>query len=482
VTHNNYPITPPLAPAETSTLPDWVTNPPILLIIATATVALAVLITAAALTARLVRRIRRPAEDMLTLGVAALATGVSAQGMWRFFEDKLGIDGPLRIMLFAFIELAVAASAIRARRNMRDTGSAGIDGIAVWALAGLTATLSAMDARSTAEALFRLAAPLVAAWLWERGMAVERRRITGRKRINWRITPERILVRLGLAEATERTVGEVDTQRRITLVALAAERLRYLRTIQAAHWRIRLATWRLRRRYTAAALNTGIAGNTELQAALRREVAGLLAVDQLADIQPLAAWSQADQPRPVDDHSATATATAGDVDASTGRDRGQDVTATDQLAVSYTSGRRGRTVRWADAELDEPTTPTVPVAEMPTATTPAATGAHDQSDQDAATAGTATDDTAWSELVGQLDSHEQRPQSDHERGIEIIDMYYRAHKTYPSKRRLADELGPQHGLTYKATWWHERLKDVRAMRESAGSEPALDGSQHHGHG
>src|SRR5690606_19480736 len=197
-----------------------------------------------------------------------------------------------------------------------------------------------------------------------------------------------------------------------------------------------------------------------------------------ADIQPLAAWSQADQPRPVDDHSATATATAEDVDAATGRDRGQDATATDQLLVSYTSGRRGRTVRWADAELDEPTTPTVPVAEMPTATTPAATGAHDQSDQDAATAGTATDDTAWSELVGQLDSHEQRPQSDHERGIESIIDYYRAHTTYPSQRRLADELGPQHGLTYKATWWHERLKDVRAMRESAGSEPALNGSGH----
>src|SRR5690606_7222516 len=141
----------------------------------------------------------RPPEDILTIVAACIATGVSAQGMWRFSGDVLGFDGPLRLLLFAFIEVAVITSAVRARRNMRENYSAGIDGVAVWALTSLSAVLSSLDARSPAEALFRLAAPLVAAWLWERGMAIERHRITGTKRINWRITPERILVRLGLA-------------------------------------------------------------------------------------------------------------------------------------------------------------------------------------------------------------------------------------------------------------------------------------------
>ncbi|MFD2351484.1 hypothetical protein ACFSTC_22500 [Nonomuraea ferruginea] len=171
----------------------------------------------------------RPIEDVLTIVAASIATGVSAQGMWRFSGDVLGLDGPLRLLLFAFIEVAIITSAVRARRNMRENFSAGIDGIAVWALTCLTAVLSSMDASSFPEAVFRLAAPLVAAWLWERGMAIERHRIRGTGRINWRLTPERLLVRLGLAEVSDRTASEVDAHRRLTRVALAAKRAKALR-------------------------------------------------------------------------------------------------------------------------------------------------------------------------------------------------------------------------------------------------------------
>src|SRR6478609_1947774 len=73
----------------------------------------------------------RPIEDVLTVVAASIATGVSAQGMWRFSGDVLGLDGPLRLLLFAFIEVAIITSAVRARRNMRENYSAGIDGIAV---------------------------------------------------------------------------------------------------------------------------------------------------------------------------------------------------------------------------------------------------------------------------------------------------------------------------------------------------------------
>ncbi|MFD9950652.1 hypothetical protein ACFWX0_58365, partial [Nonomuraea sp. NPDC059022] len=97
----------------------------------------------------------RPVEDLLTIVAACIATGVSAQGMWRFSGDVLGLVGPLRLLLFAFIEVAIITSAVRARRNMRENFSAGIDGIAVWALTCLTAVLSSMDARSLPEAIFR---------------------------------------------------------------------------------------------------------------------------------------------------------------------------------------------------------------------------------------------------------------------------------------------------------------------------------------
>ncbi|MGW4663155.1 hypothetical protein [Streptosporangium sandarakinum] len=242
----------------------------------------------------------RPAEDLLTVATAAIATGVSAQGMWRFFGDVLGFDGPLRILLFAFIELAVVTSAIRARRSMRERFSAGIDGVAVWALTGLTAVLSAMDARGPAEVLFRLTAPLVAAWLWERGMAVERRRVTGLGGIHWRLTPERVLVRLGLAEAKDRTADEVDTQRRFDRVSLAAKKVRVLREVGAKAKDITKAQTKLERAYAAAHAHTGLGRSRELQEKLAAEVASLYSAGELVNLPAVSAWTKPAEPSDFD--------------------------------------------------------------------------------------------------------------------------------------------------------------------------------------
>src|SRR5690606_8134803 len=217
----------------------------------------------------------RPAEDILTIVAASIATAVSAQGMWRFFGDVLGFDGPLRLLLFAFIEVAVITSAVRARRNMRENYSAGIDGVAVWVLTCLSAVLASMDARSAPEVIFRLAAPLVAAWLWERGMAIERRKLTGRGRINWRFTPERILVRIGLAEATDRTASEVDAHRRLTRVALAAKRARALREAGASERKMRAALAKLDRAMDRAVEYAGLAVDEERQKALLAQIGAL---------------------------------------------------------------------------------------------------------------------------------------------------------------------------------------------------------------
>ncbi|MDH2425811.1 hypothetical protein [Sphaerisporangium sp. TRM90804] len=211
---------------------------------------------------------RRPVEDLLTIVAASIATGVSAQGMWRFSGDVLGLDGPLRILLFAFIEVAVVTSAVRARRNIGADRPAGVDGMAVWVFTGLTAVLSALDARSLAEAIFRLAAPLVAAWLWERGMTAERQRLTGLTGIHWRITPQRVLVRLGLAEAKDRTVTEVDVHRRLTRLALAAKLVHQLRTAGAKPRKVAAATARRDRALDQAVEHTDLATNPTTRARL----------------------------------------------------------------------------------------------------------------------------------------------------------------------------------------------------------------------
>ncbi|WP_307827328.1 hypothetical protein [Planomonospora sp. ID82291] len=233
----------------------------------------------------------RPVEDVLTIVAASIATGVSAQGMWRFSGDVLGFDGPLRLLLFAFIEVAVITSAVRARRNMRENFSAGIDGVAVWALTCLTAVLSSMDARSVAEAVFRLAAPLVAAWLWERGMAIERHRISGRSRIHWRLTPERMLVRIGLAEVSDRTASEVDAHRRLTRVALAAKKARALREAGASDRKMRAALAKLDREMDRAVEHTGLAVDEARQEALLSQIGALYNTSALIDLSPPVPWA-----------------------------------------------------------------------------------------------------------------------------------------------------------------------------------------------
>ncbi|WP_431915081.1 hypothetical protein [Nonomuraea jabiensis] len=241
----------------------------------------------------------RPIEDVLTIVAASIATGVSAQGMWRFSGDVLGLDGPLRLLLFAFIEVAIITSAVRARRNMRENFSAGIDGIAVWALTCLTAVLSSMDARSLPEAVFRLAAPLVAAWLWERGMAIERHRIRGTGRINWRLTPERLLVRVGLAEVSDRTASEVDAHRRLTRVALAAKRAKALRENGASERKMRAALAKLDKAMDQAVEHTGLAVDQSRQEALLAQIAALYNTTALIDADPRVPWEPEPEQRPV---------------------------------------------------------------------------------------------------------------------------------------------------------------------------------------
>jgi hypothetical protein len=149
-----------------------------------------------------------------------------------------------------------------------------------------------LDAASFGEAVFRLSAPLVTAWLWERGMRLERHRLRGTSSIHWRITPERIFVRLGLAEASDRTAGEVDTQRRLTRVALAAKRARDLRASGASERKQLAARARLDKAFEAAAEHTGIGRDNAMQERVRAEVAALYSATSLMDVIAESAWTQ----------------------------------------------------------------------------------------------------------------------------------------------------------------------------------------------
>ena len=226
-------------------------------------------------------------ETGLTLAAAGIATAVAVSGMWRVFGDVLGFTGPGRIALAGFLEIALMVSAIRARRALRDHGSVGVDGAAVWAMALLSAVLAAADAQGLAKAV-RFAAPLVAAWLWERGLAAERRAARGpRAAVAWRWTRARLAVRLGLADPAARTVDDIDRTRRLATLTRARIRLavleasplpRPLAVITAQPLRIAFAAWRLQRHALAAVEHLHLGLDPVVTGTIRTTVAAVVGV------------------------------------------------------------------------------------------------------------------------------------------------------------------------------------------------------------
>jgi hypothetical protein len=235
----------------------------------------------------------RRSEWTLTVIAAMIATGVALQGMWALF-DTLQMPLAARIALCGFVEIAMTISAIRARRNLLQFGSTGVDGIAVWVFAGLNALLATLEARSLAEHLLRLSAPFVAAWLWHRGMVGEYQDVQPRRRqpVAWRITPERVLVWLRLAEPGEREIAEIDGARRRAALARAALRYHSL----PDGWRRRVAGWMLRRRGFSAVERLGLGVNPDVIDGIRTTLA---AVYQLAPgtapaaVEPVDPWQLA---------------------------------------------------------------------------------------------------------------------------------------------------------------------------------------------
>ncbi|MFI2561898.1 hypothetical protein [Nocardia farcinica] len=236
-------------------------------------------------------------ERGVTLFTAGIASVVAAQGMYVMFSESLHMHPALQALCFAFIELMVVASAMRARRSQIDTGSAGVDGIAMWVLTILSGVLAASHATEDVGLLvLRLAAPLVAAWGWERSMALERRQLTGRDGgMNWRWTPRRLLVKWGIADPTDRTVAEVAVERRLADLALAADAVRIAR-INGGGRPERKAMQRLHRAIDKATADGIALGKESVRAQLAEHLEGRFSAYTLPNYRPVTDWA-----RPVTD-------------------------------------------------------------------------------------------------------------------------------------------------------------------------------------
>lgn len=262
----------------------------------------------------------RKGSDMLTILAATVAMTVSATGMWAFFAMYVpSIPVLIRIPIFAFLEISALSEALRARDNMRERaaraaegqhvpGGLDIDAVAMWAFVGISAFLAALASTTIAEGIFRLAPPLVAAWLWERALVGEKRRIDRRKKrsgIAWRISPERILVKLGLADPSGKSLDELAAAQRITAVALAVEQLGNAEAAglgpDTRQWK--RANEKLRTALRKATEQTDLASSPDRQAALQSQIAILTNPHQLLALSFESPWEaagtrRADRPEP----------------------------------------------------------------------------------------------------------------------------------------------------------------------------------------
>ncbi|MBI4942490.1 hypothetical protein [Kineosporia sp. R_H_3] len=236
----------------------------------------------------------RRVETTGTIVAALLATAVSASGMWQFFSDVLGVTGPARVLMFAFLEIALGVSAIRARRRIReviDLMRAHHDGtwtgpipsgrsvhqVLVWAVVALSGVMSAADTPQWSGKLLRLAAPAVAAVLWEIGDLAELQAARLRYGITpeplaWRYSLRRLLVLARLADPT--TAGAGPGGLNGVQVLAAADRSRRLTALVRARYRLEATSarapralgawraWRVRRLTIAAVERAGL-GTTD---------------------------------------------------------------------------------------------------------------------------------------------------------------------------------------------------------------------------
>jgi hypothetical protein len=247
---------------------------------------------------------RSPARRAQSLSLRAAAatavvpTALAAQGMVMVGRDALGLQLAFAVALAAFLELALISSALLARSAAMAGRPAGADAAAVWVFSAVSGVFSAAheligpldpatgqrgwqhDSLSLLAAGVRIAAPLVAAWLWERVLVSARR------------------------AAASRSAAQIRADRRLLAFARAAQNLRrLLRSHTASEHQVRRARRRFDHRHVAL-LRRVPATDPKLRAAIQKWLTELSCADTLyLDWTPPGAQNLSDTPDPEADRS-----------------------------------------------------------------------------------------------------------------------------------------------------------------------------------
>jgi hypothetical protein len=237
---------------------------------------------------------------------AVVPTALAAQGMVMVGRDALGLSLAFAVALAAFLELALISSALLARASAMVGRPAGADAAAVWVFSAVSGLFSAAHeligppgpatgqrgwqhgSLSLLAAGVRIAAPLVAAWLWERVLVSARR------------------------QAAARSATQIRADRRLLAFARAAQKLRrQLESQTGSDRQIRRARRRFDHRHVAL-LRRVPATDPKLRDAIQQWLTELYCADTLyLDWTPPSVQHLSDTRDPAADSPATRTRRAG---------------------------------------------------------------------------------------------------------------------------------------------------------------------------
>ncbi|MGW6459104.1 hypothetical protein ACWF94_24810 [Streptomyces sp. NPDC055078] len=233
---------------------------------------------------RALRSIDRPPAAVTAAAIAAACcTAYSADTSWRFAAHHLDMASTVeRGFMFAAAELALFATALMARQNLRESGAPGIPGILVWVITGVQIIPAFAESGLLGGTVRAFVGPVLAALLWHLAMGIELRHSTPGARsgslpaVIGRELRERLLSRLGLA--TRDRSAEQITRDRATAqaVRLAA--------------RPRLRAWG-RRRLAAAVARARVGTDGEQRHRLLQELAARRTSGELATVPLPSPWT-----------------------------------------------------------------------------------------------------------------------------------------------------------------------------------------------
>lgn len=165
----------------------------------------------------LARRVRRIAkserpDDALSNVAMLIGLGWSSEAIWELTGRIDGFPVGVRVFMFFVLEILLVVSMIRAKRHVKLYGHPGTAGTTAWIIASAMGLVAAFVSGSVAEALLRLAIPLLLTKQWWDGLlgGAPKRPADAS---SWRWTPRRLLLWLGAIEPGDRDVETVHKER-----------------------------------------------------------------------------------------------------------------------------------------------------------------------------------------------------------------------------------------------------------------------------